>query len=313
VINVYLTDIVPTHARPAETAARLDRILDHFGAMHLRQVTGRACRAYVATRTSPNAARRELEDLRAALNHFRKEGYCLAVPAITLPEKPPARERWLTRGEAARLVWALWRMRQKWKGIDSDRRTGRHVARFVLVALYTGTRSAAICAAAMRPTPGSGYVDLERGVFYRRAPGSRQTKKRQPPVPIPPRLLAHLRRWQRLGLSKDHIVEWNGKPVKSVRKALRAGRIAADLGDDVTAHTLRHTAPTWAMQNGADLWQAAGYFGMTVETLERVYGHHHPDYLSDAVAAISAPQKPHRKGGNKRERTPANVIRMTGS
>ena len=116
-----------------------------------------------------------------------------------------------------------------------------------------------------------------------------------------------------MGIATDHVVEWNGKPVKSVRKALRSGRIAAGLGDDVTAHTLRHTAPTWAMQNGADLWQAAGYFGMTVETLERVYGHHHPDHLAGAVAAISSPQKPHRNGGNKGEQTPSNVLRMTGN
>jgi hypothetical protein len=33
------------------------------------------------------------------------------------------------------------------------------------------------------------------------------------------------------------------------------------------------------MQSGTDRWQAAGYLGMSVETLEKVYGHHHPDYL----------------------------------
>jgi hypothetical protein len=40
------------------------------------------------------------------------------------------------------------------------------------------------------------------------------------------------------------------------------------------------------MQSGADRWQAAGYLGMSVEMLEKVYGHHHPDYLQAAVAAI---------------------------
>src|SRR5262249_49803430 len=32
---------------------------------------------------------------------------------------------------------------------------------------------------------------------------------------------------------------------------------AAGLDNTVTPHGLRHTAATWAMQNGADLWQAA--------------------------------------------------------
>ena len=33
----------------------------------------------------------------------------------------------------------------------------------------------------MSSTPGRGHVDLEHGVFYRKAPGSKQTNKRQPP------------------------------------------------------------------------------------------------------------------------------------
>ena len=43
------------------------------------------------------------------------------------------------------------------------RAVGRHVARFILVGLYTGTRSAAICGAALMPTVGRGHVDLEQG------------------------------------------------------------------------------------------------------------------------------------------------------
>jgi integrase len=57
---------------------------------------------------------------------------------------------------------------------------------------------------------------------------------------------------------------------------------------------MRHTAATWLMQRGVNLWTAAGYLGMTVEVLERVYGHHHPDYLAEAVQGITA-KKPSRK------------------
>ena len=45
---------------------------------------------------------------------------------------------------------------------------------------------------------------------------------------------------------------------------------------EVHPHVLRHTAATWLMQKGADLWQAAGLLGMTPQTLQQVYGHHHP-------------------------------------
>ena len=58
---------------------------------------------------------------------------------------------------------------------------------------------------------------------------------------------------------------------------------AAGLPPDVTPHTLRHTAATWLMQSGADLWDSAGFLGMSVATLEHVYGHHHPDHQRTAV------------------------------
>ena len=61
------------------------------------------------------------------------------------------------------------------------------------------------------------------------------------------------------------------------------------------------------MQRGADLWQAAGFLGMTVEMLQERYGHHHPDFQADAARAISASpgQDRDRNAVNK---TGANVI-----
>lgn len=50
------------------------------------------------------------------------------------------------------------------------------------------------------------------------------------------------------------------------------------------------------MQNGVDAWEAAGYLGMSVETLLRVYGHHHPDYMKNAVEGIT--RKPKREQDN---------------
>jgi integrase len=55
---------------------------------------------------------------------------------------------------------------------------------------------------------------------------------------------------------------------------------------DVTPHILRHTAATWQMQLGTDKWQAGGFLGMSVETLERTYGHHHPNHLTAARDAF---------------------------
>src|SRR6202007_416816 len=122
--------------------------------------------------------------------------------------------------------------------------------------------------------------------YYRRKQGSVRTNKRQPTVPIPSRLLAHLRRWQRIDAEAKHFVEFNGRPVSSVKTAFKSAVRLAGIDSGVSPHTLRHTAATWLMQRGADPWQAAGFLGMTVDTLQRTYGHHHADHLSGPRQAI---------------------------
>ena len=54
----------------------------------------------------------------------------------------------------------------------------------------------------------------------------------------------------------------------------------------MTPHVLRHTAITWAMQRGVPIHEAVGYFGVSRETMERVYVHHHPDWLAGARSAM---------------------------
>jgi integrase len=80
-------------------------------------------------------------------------------------------------------------------------------------------------------------------------------------VPVPPRLLAHLRRWAAKGIAKDYFVEWHGRPVKSVKTAFKSAVRLAELPGKVSPHTLRHTAATWLMQAGVDKWEAAGFLG----------------------------------------------------
>jgi integrase len=284
VLTLYLTDVVPKHARPEETKGRIRELDKLFGDRMLSYVTGETCRTYVAQRSTDAAARRELEDLRAAINYHRRENLHDKIVSVVLPNERLPRDRWLTRSEAARLVKVAWHYREVQKGYPTGRRSRQHIARFILVALYTGTRAGAVCGAAFERVSDGGYIDLDRGVFYRRPAGKRETKKRQPPVPLPPQLLAHLRRWKRQG--QRFAIEWNGKPVKSIRKAFASAVKDAGLDADVIPHTLRHTAATWLMQAGTDVWEAAGYLGMTVEMLSQRYGHHHPEHLKRAKSAF---------------------------
>lgn len=288
-ISLWLDARAAAHARPRETAARAARLLAFWSTRRASDITGANCRAYGKGRTD-SAVRRELQDLRAACRHAWQVERIIDHPVpVPMPGKGASRQEWLTRDEAAGLIRAAWRMRQRFGGEPTPRATGRHVARFILVALYTGTRAGAVCGAAIRPTIGSPYVDLEQGVFHRRAPGAAETKKRRPSIRLPARLLAHLRRWERLGISNAFVVEWNGRPVARIHKAFRAARTAAGLPATVTPHVLRHTAASWGMQNlesPGDIFDLADYLGMTVKVLLEVYGHHNPEHQRAAIAAI---------------------------
>jgi integrase len=308
VLALYAEKVVPTHARPRETLQKIERLLAFFGDKGLADINGDLCREFASSRSTAVAAREDLIVLRSAINYHREEGYCHKVVSVVLPDKGVRRDRWCTRSEVARLLWSAWRFRERQRGRLTTRRSRQHVARFILVALYAGTRAGAVCTAALEPTEGKGWIDLDKGIFYRRPAGARETKKRRPPVPLPQRLSAHLRRWHRRG--QRFAVEWNGKAVHDLDKAFRNAARAAKL-PDVTPHTLRHTAATWQMQAGTDPWQAAEYLGMTLETLLEHYGHHHPDYLKGPREAFDrAPKHRQRKIATEREQTQSNVMKI---
>ena len=162
----------------------------------------------------------------------------------------PPRDRWLTRDELAAVLWACWRYREvqtvhrgrrKGEPQETEKRPLRHLARFILLAIYSGSRAGAVLTASPCRGEGRSYVDLERGIFYRLAEGARATNKRQPPVPLPRRLLAHLRRWFAKGIVSEYFVEWNGRPVKSVKTAFKTAlRSGQGERTDQSAHVASH-------------------------------------------------------------------------
>lgn len=284
-------------------SARILRLGKYFGKYTLGQITTDLTNGYVKSRGGKGGARRDLEDLRAAIKHHAKQNLHHGIVSVSLPEKGDPRERWLTRGEAAKLIWTAYRWREEQtihrgenKGIKikTDKLTLRHVARFILIGVYTGTRAASIASASIHKSSGKSYVDLDDGLYYRLAIGKKKTNKRQPTMPIPDRLLAHMRRWVDKGIVASHFVEWQGQAVKSVKTGMKSAvsKAELDLTDgNVTPHTLRHTAATWLMQQGVELWQASGYLGMSEKVLIDNYGHHHPDYMRDAATMITQKRK----------------------
>jgi integrase len=261
-------------SRQNEDRAITRRLVIYFGTYTVSELTGELQEAYAEQRGSQSSARRELSYLAAAINAYNKKkgGLTLQFSPV-MPDALPSRDRCLTRQEAARLLRAAWRARQKNRGGKDGRYVGRHIARFILIGLYTGTRAGAICNAALMPAIGRGHVDLDRSVFVRKAQGARETNKRAPTVALPPRLLAHMRRWKRLGIAKHSVVEWCGKPVKNVRRGFVAARAAAGLDAKVIPHTLRHTAVSWYLREGTPTSIVADFVGMSEHILRKVYKH----------------------------------------
>ena len=87
-----------------------------------------------------------------------------------------------------------------------------------------------------------------------------------------------------------YVLHIDGARIGDIKKGFAAACARAGI-EGATPHTLRHTAATWLMQNGTEPWQAAGFLSMSVETLTRTYGHHHPDFMREAADAIGS--RPH--------------------
>lgn len=294
VIAIYLTDVAPYQARPEKAGERAERLLRFFGRRRLDEITGALCREYVESRHGEGrsnkgrggGARRDLEDLRAAINHHAREGLHRGLIRVALPPAGPARQRWLTRSEAARLVWTCLTTQEMQDGQPTNRRPLRHLARFVLCGVYTGSRPGAILGANWDRTIGRGWIDLDRGLFYRRPDDARETAKRQPPVPLAPPLWRLMRRWAREDGGRGPVVRFGGLPIQSVRTALKRAARLAGLDASVTAYTLRHTTGSWLIQAGVSTRKAAEILGTTEAMIERHYGHLAPDHLRAEVAML---------------------------
>ena len=289
VLAAYIEGHVPTLLSPESVGWRVKALLPFWGAVKLSQINGQVSRRYWKYRDGKKEGtiKRELGVLQAAINYCYREGIITSAPVLVMPKVDVTEKRWLTRTE---MYWLL-------RGARSLRPDARQQAtRFIIAGRYTGSRKGVLLNTRldMRSLT-SGYIDVEQGIFYRGAINQTKSNKRKPTVRIPRQLGVFLKIWKNNG--SRWLVENNGGlRLKDVKKsfesaARQAERIAAENGYNLdltglTPHSLRHTAVTWAMANGGDVYSISGFFGLTVEMIERVYGHHHPDHQSSALAAI---------------------------
>jgi hypothetical protein len=87
VLSIYVDDCGHRQANQERFRRRIARLNEYWGGKVLATVTGATCRQYVKDRGNRGGARRDLEDLRAAINHHAKEGLHRGVVRVVLPEK----------------------------------------------------------------------------------------------------------------------------------------------------------------------------------------------------------------------------------
>jgi hypothetical protein len=102
----YLSERGPKVSAESRIAYALVPLIDFFEGCAVIEVSPETCERYTEWRSrSAGTVRRELGVLRAAINHAHKRGRLTRSVAVDLPDRPPSRDRWLTRqrgGKAAK-------------------------------------------------------------------------------------------------------------------------------------------------------------------------------------------------------------------
>lgn len=247
------------------------RVLKPFmGHFRPDQITDSLCEQYAAHRRATKARNgkgniqdgsiwTELGHLRSALVWAAKAQLIKSAPEVKRPSKPMPKERYLTRQECERLINAA---------------TETHVRLAILLMLSTAARVGAVLDLTWdRVNFDRGFINLRRADSI--------TRKGRAVVPINDGLMAALTVARKAALT-DHVIEWAGAPIKSIKTGFNAAVKAAGL-TDVSPHVLRHTAAVHLAEAGVPMAEIANYLGHEDSRVtERVYARFSPSHLRSA-------------------------------
>ncbi len=260
---VYVRDRLKEVARKDRFKATWTALEPHFGHKLGTAISRDDCRAYHKARKaagmSDSTARTEMEILRACLNRTLGD----RAPKLWMPPESKPRSQFLTPEDVER--------------VHADARSP-HVALFIEMAIATGARMTAILDLTWdRVDMANGFVDLMPA-------GRNPTNKQRPVVKLTRRAVNALQTAKEAALS-DHVIEYNGKPIASVKKALE--RISERTGIDFSPHVLRHTAGVWMAKADVPMQKISQYLGHTsTKVTEKVYARYSPSFMGEAAAAL---------------------------
>ncbi|MBB5350660.1 integrase [Haloferula luteola] len=230
----------------------------YFGHLRPDQVSRKVCLAYREARQVGNGTIiRELGVLRAALRWHDPN-----TPAVfEFPASPPPRHRHLSREEVTKLI---------------DACEQPHVRLYIVLALCTGARKGALLDLTWdRVDFDNELIDLGVG----------EGNKGRATVPINRTALETLKE-ARKGTLSNHVIEYQGKALKDIKRGFQTAVKAAGL-KDVYPHALRHTAAVWMAEDGVPMSEIAQFLGhSSTRVTEKVYARYTPNYLRKAATSL---------------------------
>lgn len=246
------------------------RLKTHFGAHFVNQVTQAGINAYCRDRQaageSNGTIRRDLEHLKAALNHEVREQRLIYAPKFKMPPPPQPRQKTLSEDEINRLYAACEQT--------------PHLKAFVQIMLATGQRPAAV------ENMKWFQVDFAERII-RFDLGAKYGNKLARAVPINNELMAHLDQLYKIKKTEyvieiHHAKKGTFRPAGSVKKSF--ARACRDARIDASRYTLRHTFGTRKYIEGwhdKDIAEIMGH--TTTKTTVKHYLHTSMDRLRDMM------------------------------
>ena len=242
-----------------------------FGDLLPEQANNSKGRAYIEWRPSLSkkgtlsneTINKELSVLNAAINYCISERHIPQQTPLRLLPKSPPRDKWMMPEQVKLFLAAAQKP---------------HIKLFCMLALHTLSRKSAILQLTWD------RVDMQRRTIDFNIERQEKTKRRVV-CSMNDSLYAAMDLAHKMAQT-DHVIEYNDKPVKDVKRGIATVGEAVNM-PWVSAHVFRHTGATLMAQRGVSMFDIAGLMGDNPQTVARTYAHHSPDHLKKATQALN--------------------------
>jgi integrase len=241
-----------------------------FWLREAESITKKDCEAHIAERREAGVGEwtiyTELSHISNVCSWAEKSNLIKRAPHIHRPPQPkPKEDKHLTRDQVKVLVAAA---------------EYPHVKLAIILLYTTAARSAALRGLVWQ------RVDFEREQIDLRDPMMTQPHKGRAIVPMLRTTKEALLEAQRGALSA-YVIEWGGRPVKSLKRGVHTAARLAGIKKQVTPHVLRHSAAVHMAESGIPMEEIAQFLGHDdVNTTRTIYARFSPGYLKEAARAL---------------------------